>query len=46
MSKRRGAMKPEEMKPEERHPVMFKSTSTSLILLGVLAIIVGILALA
>ena len=41
-----GAMKPEEMKLEERNTVMFKSTSTSLILLGVLAIIVGILALA
>jgi uncharacterized membrane protein HdeD (DUF308 family) len=34
------------MKPEEMNTVMFKSTSTSLILLGVLAIIVGILALA
>lgn len=40
-SKRRGAMK-----PEERTTVMFKSMSTSLILLGVLAIIAGILALA
>jgi uncharacterized membrane protein HdeD (DUF308 family) len=39
-------MKPEEMQPEERNTVMFKSTSTSMILLGVLAIIVGILALA
>jgi uncharacterized membrane protein HdeD (DUF308 family) len=34
------------MKPEERVTAMFKSTSTSLILLGVLAIIAGILALA
>jgi uncharacterized membrane protein HdeD (DUF308 family) len=34
------------MKAEERATVMLKSTSTSLILLGVLAIIVGILALA
>jgi uncharacterized membrane protein HdeD (DUF308 family) len=39
-------MKPEEMNPEERNTVMFKSESTSLILLGVLAIIVGIIALA
>jgi uncharacterized membrane protein HdeD (DUF308 family) len=34
------------MKPEERTTVMFKSTSRSLILLGILAIIVGILAIA
>src|SRR6202042_3486315 len=37
---------PGRFKPRERNGVMFKSTSTSLILLGVLAIIVGIIALA
>ncbi|HEY6311533.1 MAG TPA: hypothetical protein VIY52_12125, partial [Streptosporangiaceae bacterium] len=38
-----GAVPP---KPNERNIAMFKSTSTSLILLGVLAIIVGIIAIA